>query len=248
MPDSYDTADGIAQQLLNLTDFNKLLDNRREAHKRGEKLTSWVVFGRLLIDEYGQALPVEEGPADPDKVPKVVELKPFIREHCKDGRISWSHSSRRGVPPVEVLCTVCGKGWTIEDWFMARADYDYQAEKFNYTHSACKQNKREADNKAFFEEALAKAGYKDYLMANTANEYHGHGGCEHCLSWFLVKMPFGQLKMGWRKRVVELTWVDCVMRHQPDFSNEDVTQGHRMIHAWGMEKLVEYLKAIKDCV
>ena len=68
----------------------------------------------------------------------------------------------------------------------------------------------------------------------------------HGTPWLMVTTPKGRIKIGWRKRVIVVDWSDTVVNKTADelFSDEDVTKGKQMIHAWGYEKAAEYINTI----
>lgn len=69
--------------------------------------------------------------------------------------------------------------------------------------------------------------------------------CKH-LPWFIVTTNVGRIKIGCRKRVIEIDWSDAPGTKTADelFASEDVTKGERSIHAWGLPKAAEYVRAI----
>lgn len=64
--------------------------------------------------------------------------------------------------------------------------------------------------------------------------------------WLMVTTPRGRIKIGSRKRVIEIDWTDSdiVSPSQSLFANEGVTKDVSMIHAWGYEKAAEYLSVL----
>jgi len=46
--------------------------------------------------------------------------------------------------------------------------------------------------------------------------------------------------------VIVLDWSDAKKNYQSLFEKEDTTKNQTMIHAWGYNKLTEYLKRIKE--
>lgn len=75
------------------------------------------------------------------------------------------------------------------------------------------------------------------------NGYCSQWCCKH-LPWFLVTTKQGKVKIGWRKRVINIEWGDYADEADKLFPNEDVTKGQRYIHAWGLIKAKEYVNAI----
>lgn len=61
--------------------------------------------------------------------------------------------------------------------------------------------------------------------------------------WWLVETSFGIVKIGWRKRVIEIDW-SCTELHG-ELTNDQVTQSEVMVHAWGWPKALEYMRNLK---
>lgn len=64
--------------------------------------------------------------------------------------------------------------------------------------------------------------------------------------WFVVTTPKGRIKIGWRKRVININWSDTKIELEAEalFPEEDVTKFNKTIHAWGLEKAQEYLNVL----
>lgn len=60
--------------------------------------------------------------------------------------------------------------------------------------------------------------------------------------WLLVRTPRGMIYLGWRKRVIEINWSDTDIRQI--ITEDDVTKGDYLVHAWGIVKALEYLTKI----
>ena len=77
------------------------------------------------------------------------------------------------------------------------------------------------------------------------NGYCNRACCRH-LPWFIVTTTVGRIKIGWRKRVIEIDWSDTKGTAEAEtlFAAEDVTKGTRYIHAWSVEKAKSYVAAI----
>jgi len=108
-------------------------------------------------------------------------------------------------------------------------------------HKECRKemiaSKTEKEMKAIFE----GASYHDLSFSRIKNEYWGDA--DHASPWFNVKTVFGVIKIGWRKRVINIDY--SAVNSDPDFSSEEVTKGNRTIHAWSYEKAQEYLQKIR---
>lgn len=64
--------------------------------------------------------------------------------------------------------------------------------------------------------------------------------------WFIVTTKAGRIKIGWRKRVIEIYWGDSVIpNHAKElFPNEDTTKEGQLVHAWGYEKAKQYIETL----
>lgn len=60
--------------------------------------------------------------------------------------------------------------------------------------------------------------------------------------WYLAKTKLGLIKIGNRKRVIQIEWADTMIRKI--ITSDDVTKSETMVHAWNTDKAVEYLRAL----
>lgn len=91
------------------------------------------------------------------------------------------------------------------------------------------------------------------------NEYCSQNCCAH-RPWFMFHTPVGDIKVGWRKRVISITWMENFTPFDMSIFDDEKTTKYigerwfdgksyrngpssqqRTIHAWGYEKLFEYL-------
>jgi hypothetical protein len=57
--------------------------------------------------------------------------------------------------------------------------------------------------------------------------------------WWLVQTPYGLIKIGWRKRVIDIDWSGTSVR--AIVTEHSVTKEDTMVHAWSYARAVEYL-------
>lgn len=95
------------------------------------------------------------------------------------------------------------------------------------------------------EELLAVFGGAKIFVDEIPNGYSDQWYTKH-LPWFIVTTIKGRIKIGWRKRVINIDWSDSTVktRAQDLFPNEDTTKEDRYIHAWGVDKAAEYINTI----
>ena len=91
------------------------------------------------------------------------------------------------------------------------------------------------------------AGFKVLNIFEVMNQYWPRHPDYHKIlmenPWWLVKTEHGLIFIGWRKRVISIEWEDTKFRG--NVSQDPVTKNEIFIHAWGNEKALEYLIALK---
>jgi len=60
--------------------------------------------------------------------------------------------------------------------------------------------------------------------------------------WWLVKTKQGLIRIGWRKRVIEIDWSDTKV--EATVTKDAVTMSNTMVHAWSTEDALRYLKVL----
>ncbi len=103
--------------------------------------------------------------------------------------------------------------------------------------AVAKQANRDNILKLFGDQAI--------FVRELPNEYCSKWCCEH-IPWFSVTTKIGPIKIGWRKRVLNIDWSDSTVATPAEilFPREDVTKSGRSIHAWSYDKATEYLRTI----
>ena len=126
---------------------------------------------------------------------------------------------------------------------------DYVAEEgdecsltvFLYYHKRCWKLRKASTEREEFTEIFSKAKAVPATLNEIPNEYCP---CIVCGPWFIASFPFGDIKIGWRKRVINIDWSTCKRDLSDLFKDENVTKGAGFIHAWGDEKAAEYMQRI----
>ncbi len=79
------------------------------------------------------------------------------------------------------------------------------------------------------------------------NGYCNDWCCSH-RPWFIVTTKIGPVEIGWRKRVISISWkgTDVKQNAQEIFPHEDTTKEGQLIHAWSYEKATEYIKRLLE--
>jgi hypothetical protein len=102
------------------------------------------------------------------------------------------------------------------------------------------QNKIDADKER--KEILDLFGDRAIFVEDIPNGYCDRYCCKH-LPWFIVTTTKGKINIGWRKRVLNITWEDSIIPDDAEtlFPEDNVTKFDKGIHAWGLEKAKEYI-------
>jgi len=92
---------------------------------------------------------------------------------------------------------------------------------------------------------LEAFGSRNIYVEEIPNGYCSEYCCKH-LPWFIVTTNKGRIKIGWRRRVINIDWKDSDIKESSEelFPNEDVTKYEKSIHAWGYDKAKEYIDVL----
>lgn len=61
--------------------------------------------------------------------------------------------------------------------------------------------------------------------------------------WWLLQTEIGLVRIGWRKRVIEIDWEACAVRGV--VTADEVTKEDSLVHAYSVEKAVTYLRELR---
>lgn len=105
---------------------------------------------------------------------------------------------------------------------------------------------KEDEVKALFTLAGFGVG-KVYELANmywggSAGVARWDGGISPTGPWWLLMTEAGPIRIGRRKRVIEIEWDQTSIRKV--VTEDEVTKHDTLVHAWSTEKALEYLKAL----
>lgn len=147
------------------------------------------------------------------------------------------------LPPVVEKCDRCLLGWdmrNIADYYAPQREGD------PHRHKSCKALAVIEEEQALFKEILDRSEMPYTSMRAIPNEYYTDP--TFFGPWFIVDTPWGPLRIGYRKRVINIDWSDTQINHNGGvtFKGEGVTIGRTYIHAWGKEKAIEYLRVLAN--
>jgi hypothetical protein len=62
--------------------------------------------------------------------------------------------------------------------------------------------------------------------------------------WWLFNTRHGLIRIGWRKRVIEIDWTSIGATER--VTDDDVSKGDSYVHAWTVAKAVEYATRLRE--
>lgn len=93
---------------------------------------------------------------------------------------------------------------------------------------------------------LTIAGFKPGRAWELVNQYWGKNDVRG--PWWLIQTDIGPIRIGWRKRVIEIEWDACSFGHLPVrgiVTEDDVTKNESLVHAYSMVDAVKYLASLR---
>jgi hypothetical protein len=96
------------------------------------------------------------------------------------------------------------------------------------------------------ESILSLSGLSPTRMWELANQYWPLSPAYDDVRrpWWLADTSIGLVRIGWRKRVLEIDW--SATPHQFIVTDGDVTKDMQMVHAYSTSKAVEYLTRLRE--
>jgi hypothetical protein len=120
-------------------------------------------------------------------------------------------------------------------------------------HKKCNREFLNTNETTQFEKCFLDAGFEkeQFELIPIPNEYcHDVENCTICANWFNVSTEYGIIKIGWRKRVINIDWSNIndilVCNGNIIFEDQETTKGENYVHAWGNDKCTEYLLKLKE--
>lgn len=110
------------------------------------------------------------------------------------------------------------------------------------------QCRREEMRKKSLEQAesiVKLAGFDIYHAWELANRYWPNNPAydDVRMPWWLFLTDIGPVQLGWRKKVIHIEWSACAFRGV--VTEDNVTKEITCVHAWSVEKAVEYMRALR---
>lgn len=109
----------------------------------------------------------------------------------------------------------------------------------------CDHKIEEKSSYTYFAAIFAEAGIEVISAKELVNPYWPRSYSDTIMEnpWWFIKTEFGWIEIGWRKRVMNISYGDTGLQGQ--LTTDDVTKDLTFVHAWSREKAVEYLKQLK---
>ena len=245
----FNTAEGIENYIYDLDSLHHIMNIRSIAYrKKNIKLNEFVWRGVLYFDQFGQTMFLYEQ-----------EFKLNTPDEVKIGTVSYDTfrlfcerfcGTFRAIPVQDEVCPECGRAWLIDDIIDYVTIEQGSYKRVGY-HKECLKLYKNRKQLKEFEEIFSKVyDLSELKFTAIPNEYSSY---EHYASWFIVSTPDGDMKIGRRKRVINIEWLDNYKQFKETFVSEDVTRGGNLdginlIHAWSVEKAVEYIDKAKKSI
>lgn len=107
------------------------------------------------------------------------------------------------------------------------------------------ESDKRKDHVAELTEIFKVAGF-DTIHVETIDSQYCSDACCYKYPWIIVTTKKGRIKLGWRKRVINLDWSESDITSMGEilFKGENTTVGEKYIHCRGKDKAVEYLKKL----
>ncbi|KKN05613.1 hypothetical protein LCGC14_1085540 [marine sediment metagenome] len=114
---------------------------------------------------------------------------------------------------------------------------------WKFYHKNCYERLRHKQAEEHFCEIVEQSGWISPVWM-VDNEYCSDSYC--CWPWAKFKTEHGMIKIGWRKRVINIDWSNTGKDYEHLFKDEGVTLDDKCVHAWSKDKAIEYLTKIRE--
>ena len=162
----------------------------------------------------------------------------------KESVFAYKGTGSRGTTDLEILLDI-GRELTDTDNRNIRECVDKLLEKLR-EETVRLDPKTKEDYENTKARILQLFGNRSIFVEEIPNGYCPCAECNQTSPWFIVTTAKGKIKIGWRKRVINIDWSDSLIKEDAKtlFPDEDVTRWETGIHAWGYEKAKEYIDII----
>jgi len=147
------------------------------------------------------------------------------------------------------------RGWRSEgdgitDDHIVEVGDDGFFNRWQYFHIACRKAAVTAETKEQFEEILHFARYPKLELVEIQNEY---GSESYRGPWFTFSYKGETIRIGWRKRVIEIDWSRVSSKQLRSriaeiFANVETTHTDTLVHAYEPKVASKFLADIRECL
>lgn len=163
--------------------------------------------------------------------PKFIDLTPVPEYREPVNEKGWRHRH----PPL--------KDEKLTREYVAEEGETCSMDVWRYEHAQCAIIRKFRAERDYFVDVFKRAGMDGVVLSEIPNQYWPPAYGEQA-PWFIARLPFGNITIGWRKRVISIDWSDSKRDLLHLFPEEHVTKEPTLIHAYGADKAVEYLTKI----
>lgn len=249
----FDTRERLEQSVRTHEDFALVLAERRNwrSHNPNGGLQEWVAYGRFILDTYGQCMTIIKGaPEDnpicfEDGVVKRIGALVSLDE-AKRFLGHWT-STFVTIPRPHDQCPHCLRGWEIRDLHDVASHLDEGVP----VHRTCSVLKHYQSG---FEQLqrIAHAVWPDAKLSMIPNEYDGRMCTEYDFRppWALIHSQHGPIRIGWRRRVIDVSWSDAPKLKRVNGSeivaSVEITHGPTRVHCYSEASAIDALRLLND--
>lgn len=241
----YDTREGLQARLESggLSGLREIAKARREAgYDRKERMKEWYILGIFCADSVGNFSLISDGaPIDAYKfLGMSVPYPPDVmtREEIGTYTQRWTITHGPCLPPGDDRCDRCGRGWTLDNV------RDYFGESRTPRHLSCNRLATIEREQRYMRDLVKRSEIPYTGLYMIPNEYAR--GSDFFGPWFMIETHAGRIKIGWRKRVMEIDWSETAFSATGEdvVDKPKVTHGPKYVHAWDGDKAVEALRKL----
>jgi len=244
----YDTKDGIQEAVdKGIGGLVELSKARRDAgYDRKEYMTEWCVLQLFYLSSNGNFGKIVEGaPREHPRGYKLGDVATVAEAKAITGE-GWSYSyTMAELPPSVEKCARCLRGWDKRNIF---DHHERHKRDSPHIHETCHKLQSIETEQEFFKEVMERSEMPYTSMRAIPNEYHS-GLYQN--PWFIVETQWGPIRMGWRKRVINIDWSSSDIKHDgtvlfKEICDKGITCWETGIHAYGKDKAIEHLRVLSQ--
>lgn len=247
--DLFDTIEGIKDSLSTLSSFNNLLTDRKLFIKvnPNKKLHEFVVFGSILLDQFGLAHPIKATKEQKDRLICTDIVETYETFKNNNGSVSF-FTSEYHIPKEGTICQCCCRKITIKDIEDAPSIYIHGV----FYHNECFCNYKRLIKIDVFSRQIMSSVYnpQSYTYEFQTDEYASYSYSP----WILFHTIDGDIVLGsnWKPNHIRIEWKKNYAPFEADriFSNMNISveenNGSHIVIAPNKKLAIAYLSLVRD--